>query len=269
MSLCCGFLWCDLVWALRPICCTGGFTFYLQIEKLKRRDNAVTFDPALPLHPLLMNKQIQTGNRSKVTPMPCDSRLPEHPLLLQYRKLQDKSHAHHVTPHQQPSRLLPLPSSQPAHDQTSPPLTSSSNSDHRPYPLIEGVGKHDDPYGVSVRRGGLSALVAKCFGKPLDKSQQLSDWEKRPLYPEQVTYAGISQWWLKLAIYLLMISLLTICYLSYNTIHILPVTYNIPRPCTHAHIHTLHMCTYTHTLLTTHTPPTHTPHVQLLTLTVY
>ena len=37
---------------------------------------------------------------------------------------------------------------------------------------------------------GLSALVAKYLGKPLDKSYQLSDWERRPLWKEQVVYAG-------------------------------------------------------------------------------
>ena len=43
----------------------------------------------------------------------------------------------------------------------------------------------------SVRRRGLSALVMRYLGKPLDKSQQLSDWEKRPLRVEQVKYAGM------------------------------------------------------------------------------
>ena len=41
---------------------------------------------------------------------------------------------------------------------------------------------------------GLGLLVQECFGKPLDKSQQLSDWERRPLKPEQMYYAGITCW---------------------------------------------------------------------------
>ena len=40
------------------------------------------------------------------------------------------------------------------------------------------------------RAGGLSLLVKQCFGRPLDKSQQLSDWERRPLRQAQVDYAG-------------------------------------------------------------------------------
>ena len=37
---------------------------------------------------------------------------------------------------------------------------------------------------------GLSELVRQCLGKSLDKRQQMSDWERRPLRVKQVTYAG-------------------------------------------------------------------------------
>lgn len=37
---------------------------------------------------------------------------------------------------------------------------------------------------------GLSELVKQCLGKPLDKRQQMSDWETRPLRQAQITYAG-------------------------------------------------------------------------------
>ena len=37
---------------------------------------------------------------------------------------------------------------------------------------------------------GLSLLVQQCFGKPLDKTYQISNWERRPLCTEQLNYAG-------------------------------------------------------------------------------
>lgn len=37
---------------------------------------------------------------------------------------------------------------------------------------------------------GLSELVFLCLGMPLDKTYQLSDWERRPLSEEQLLYAG-------------------------------------------------------------------------------
>lgn len=51
--------------------------------------------------------------------------------------------------------------------------------------------------GVSARQRacieeerGLSELVFLCLGMPLDKTYQLSDWERRPLSEEQLLYAG-------------------------------------------------------------------------------
>lgn len=37
---------------------------------------------------------------------------------------------------------------------------------------------------------GLSELVFLCLGLPLDKTYQISDWERRPLSEEQLVYAG-------------------------------------------------------------------------------
>lgn len=77
-------------------------------------------------------------------------------------------------------------------DASSAPVNSQSSG---------GTGSYDDDdvhvtIGSDVGGGytaatGLSLLVEKCLGKPLDKSQQLSDWERRPLKEKQVRYAGM------------------------------------------------------------------------------
>jgi hypothetical protein len=41
-----------------------------------------------------------------------------------------------------------------------------------------------------IKQKGLSEAVRLCFGKILDKSEQMSNWEKRPLRRKQITYAG-------------------------------------------------------------------------------
>ncbi|GAA6080388.1 exonuclease mut-7 homolog, partial [Tachysurus ichikawai] len=51
------------------------------------------------------------------------------------------------------------------------------------------------PHPVEVNEGsaekGLSLLVQQVLGKPLDKTEQLSNWERRPLRTGQVRYAAI------------------------------------------------------------------------------
>ncbi|XP_064583669.1 exonuclease mut-7 homolog isoform X1 [Zonotrichia leucophrys gambelii] len=44
--------------------------------------------------------------------------------------------------------------------------------------------------GVRQPERGLSLLVQHVLGKPLDKTEQLSNWEKRPLREEQILYAA-------------------------------------------------------------------------------
>ena len=55
-------------------------------------------------------------------------------------------------------------------------------------PLL-GEGEGEEQV-LAVSPKGLSLLVQRCLGQPLDKTQQLSDWERRPLRREQALYAG-------------------------------------------------------------------------------
>ncbi|XP_069465883.1 exonuclease mut-7 homolog isoform X2 [Ambystoma mexicanum] len=54
--------------------------------------------------------------------------------------------------------------------------------------LAEGPDSSNNGYKQPEK--GLSLLVQHVLGKPLDKTQQLSDWEKRPLREEQIVYAA-------------------------------------------------------------------------------
>ena len=64
--------------------------------------------------------------------------------------------------------------------------------------VFSSSGSHDNgsvvdnatPAAVATPGKGLSELVRLCVGRPLDKQQQLSDWERRPLRLNQIVYAG-------------------------------------------------------------------------------
>lgn len=113
--------------------------------------------PVLPPHPLLST---QSGR-------PPQSLRPPYPT-------QNPSNQKHKAPHH-PKRL-PKPA---PHTRSSP-----------------GLDIYDDPLSLegSLETGqhrGLSLLVQSELGRPLDKTQQISDWEKRPLTLEQIRYAAL------------------------------------------------------------------------------
>ncbi|KAM9521769.1 exonuclease mut-7 homolog isoform 4-T4 [Guaruba guarouba] len=55
---------------------------------------------------------------------------------------------------------------------------------------VLSLEQSDEGRGVKQPEKGLSLLVQYVLGKPLDKTEQLSNWEKRPLREEQILYAA-------------------------------------------------------------------------------
>lgn len=59
---------------------------------------------------------------------------------------------------------------------------------------LNSLNSFQFPYPGENTNENLSNLVKKCLGKKLDKSNQFSNWEKRPLRSDQIIYAALDSY---------------------------------------------------------------------------
>ncbi|KAF8984355.1 Exonuclease mut-7 [Entomortierella lignicola] len=89
-----------------------------------------------------------------------------------------------------PTSSSPLPSSSwsPLYPMTS---VSLSGENHLTYMLWSEYQVHPQMQNI---HGGLTGMLSRLCGYRLDKSQQVSNWEQRPLTDAQLVYAAVDAW---------------------------------------------------------------------------
>ena len=148
----------------------------------------------LPCHPVLRGGDSDREEKHS-------NSIPDHPLFQSASHGQNEKELQIMDTRQCPNPACDTQSANSRDNVTSRlqlcDATSLSSVPTSLYPSgdCDGVGANSGPdsggsSGYSMATG-LSLLVEKCLGKPLDKSQQLSDWERRPLREKQIRYAGI------------------------------------------------------------------------------
>ena len=56
--------------------------------------------------------------------------------------------------------------------------------------IFDDIGENDEAKVKKIPKS-LSDITKRCFGKPLNKSECMSNWERRPLREAQLKYAAL------------------------------------------------------------------------------